>query len=88
MELTCKEAWKQGVKRGKSGVASRQRLSAEKPQQTLLSSKDCHSYHSLSDLSELAFWLPERSSSENRTRSVGVIQVSAIIRLRWLSHLP
>ena len=78
VELTAGEAWRPDVKRGKCGVASRQRLSAEKPKQTLLSSRDCHSYHSLSDWSELAFSLSGRSSSENRTRSAGVI--SAILR--------
>jgi len=49
------------VMRGKSGVGSR--LSAEKPQQ----SRVCHSYHSLSHWSELAFSLSERLNSENRT---------------------
>ena len=75
------------LERGKCGVASCQRLSAEKSQQTLLSSRECQGYHSLSDWGELAFSLSERSSSENRTRSAGVIQVSAILRLRWLAHL-
>ena len=89
VELTPGESWKPGVnwKRGKSGVALRQGQSAEKPQQTLLSSRDCHSYHSLSDLSELAFSLCERSSSEKRTRSAGVIEVSTILRLWRLSRL-
>jgi len=76
VELTAGEAWKPGVKRGKCGVVSRQRLSAEKPQQTLLSCRDCHSYHSLSDWSELAFPLSERLSSENRTRSAGMISAN------------
>ena len=64
--------------RENSGVASSQRLSAKKPQQTVQSSRDCHRYHSLSDWSELAFLLSERSSSENRTRTAGVI--SAVLR--------
>ena len=78
VELTAGEAWGPDLKRGECGVASHQRLSAEKPQQTLLTSRDSQSYHSLSDWSELAFSLSERSSSENRTRSAGVI--SAILR--------
>ena len=78
VELTAGQVWRPDVKRGKSGVASRQRLSAEKLQQTPLSIRDCHSYHLLSDWSELAFSLFERSSSENRTRSAAVI--SAILR--------
>jgi len=34
---------------------------------TTPSSRDCHSYHSLSDWSQLAFSLSEKSSSENKT---------------------
>jgi len=34
---------------------------------TMKSACDCHSYHSLSHWSELAFSLGERSRSENRT---------------------
>ena len=44
----------------------------------MCASRECHRYHSLSDWSELAFSLSERSSSENRTRSAGLI--SAILR--------
>ena len=79
-ELTSGEPRIPGVnlERGKCGVASRQRLSAEKPQQTLLSSRECHRYHSLSDWSELVFSLSERSSSENRNSSAVAIQASAI----------
>ena len=76
VELTAGEAWGPDVKKGKCGVVSPQWLSAEKPQQTLLSSRDYHSYHSLSDWSELAFSLSERSSSENRTRSAGMISAT------------
>ena len=46
--------------------------------------RECHRYHLLSDWSELAYSLSERSSSENRTLSPGVIQVRAILRLSWL----
>ena len=41
-------------------------------------SRECHRYHSLSDWSELAFLLSERSSSENRTSSTDLIR--AILR--------
>ena len=40
---------------------------------TMKFASDCPRYHSLLDWSELAFSLSERSSSENRTRSAGVI---------------
>ena len=76
VELTSGEAGKPGMKRGKCGVVSHQRISAEKAQQSLLSSRDCHSYYSLSDWGELAFLLSERSSSENRTRLAGVISAN------------
>ena len=55
-----------------------QRLSSEKPQQTLLSSRDCHKYGSLLDWSERAFSLSERLSSGNRTHSAYMI--SAIFK--------
>ena len=59
---------------GEEKVRSRVKklLSAEKPQQTLLSSRDCHSYYLYSDWSELAFSLSERSSSENRLAQLGM----------------
>ena len=67
VELTSGKARRPGVNRGKwSCVALRQMLSAEKPQQRSVLSRDCHRYYSLSDWSELAFPLFERSSSENR----------------------
>ena len=44
----------------------------------MCASRECHRYHLLSDWSELAFLLTERSSSENRTRSAGLI--STILR--------
>ena len=48
-KLTSGEAWKPDVnlKKKSCGVVLRQRLSAEKPQQTLLSSRDCYSDSSL-----------------------------------------
>ena len=78
VELTSVETWKSSVtlKNGKCGVMSRQTLSAEKLQQTLVSSRDCHCDHSLSYWSVLPFSLCERSSSENRTHSAGVISIN------------
>ena len=42
---------------GKSGVVSRQRLSAEKSQQSVLRGRNFHWYQSRPDWSELAFSL-------------------------------
>jgi len=51
------------------GKQSSRVVSKAKCQETTTtpSSRDCHSYHSVADWSELAFSLSERSSSENRT---------------------
>jgi len=51
------------------GKESSQVASKAKCQETITtpSCRDCHSYHSLSDWSELAFSLSKRSSSENRS---------------------
>ena len=63
-------------------VASKAKCRETTTMKRSLIPRECHRYHLLSDWSELAFSLSERSSSENRTRSAGVIQVSAILRLR------
>ena len=70
------------MKERKCGVASSQRLSAEKLQQKSVLSRDSHRYHLLSHWIELAFSLSERSSSENRIFSEDLRLV-----VGWLSHL-
>jgi len=49
-------------------VASSLRISAEKPP----GPRECYGYHSLSDWSELAFSLVQRSFSENGTLSASL----------------
>ena len=60
------------MKRGKCGVGRVASKTKCRETTTMNCARDCHRYHSLSEWSELAFSLSERSSSENRLAQPGV----------------